>query len=395
MSAISSELAEKTNFHVAVPGTYIPGRKPITIEYFVGKFTVYNSKQAPKDVIIKGNDGNFYQYLLKGHEDLRLDERIMQFFGSVNSFILKETCFNGNIIQTTSVIPLSNAHGLVQWIPGTETLRNIFETVRNLHKIEPLIEYTLAEKYSHGIYDNLMPIQKMQILEKIFYEIPDNVISNFFWLKSPDSKTWLKQINTFSITSAMTSILGYVIGLGDRHPSNLLINSITGKVIHIDFGDCFEKAANRKRFPETVPFRLTRNMVKALGPGGVDGIFRSSFINMSNILRDNYRVLVMILAIFVQEPLVDSDDCVEDNMANDYKMISLHDSESYLGDIACESSVLSSVEMTRRVKAKLTGTDFGTKDKPFSVEEQADKLISMATDTYLLSKMYSGWCPFW
>lgn len=31
-----------------------------------------------------------------------------------------------------------------------------------------------------------------------------------------------------------------MLGLGDRHPSNLMLSKHTGKILHIDFGDCFE-----------------------------------------------------------------------------------------------------------------------------------------------------------
>ena len=31
-----------------------------------------------------------------------------------------------------------------------------------------------------------------------------------------------------------------MLGLGDRHPSNLMLHRYTGKLLHIDFGDCFE-----------------------------------------------------------------------------------------------------------------------------------------------------------
>ena len=30
-----------------------------------------------------------------------------------------------------------------------------------------------------------------------------------------------------------------------------------------------------------------------------------------------------------------------------------------------------------------------------SVDDQARRLINMATDVYTLSAMYSGWCPYW
>ena len=74
-----------------------------------------------------------------------------------------------------------------------------------------------------------------------------------------------------------------MLGLGDRHPSNLMldrfrylykaivevaihivnlffvvlnsnqmISCFSGKILHIDFGDCFEASMNREKFPEKV-----------------------------------------------------------------------------------------------------------------------------------------------
>lgn len=57
-------------------------------------------------------------------------------------------------------------------------------------------------------------------------------------------------------------MVGFVIGLGDRHPHNIMIQRNTGKVVHIDFGDCFDVNKDRLEFPEKVPFRLTRMLVK-------------------------------------------------------------------------------------------------------------------------------------
>jgi hypothetical protein len=34
-----------------------------------------------------------------------------------------------------------------------------------------------------------------------------------------------------------------------------MMHKHTGKVIHIDFGDCFEVAIKREKFPEKIPFR--------------------------------------------------------------------------------------------------------------------------------------------
>lgn len=39
------------------------------------------------------------------------------------------------------------------------------------------------------------------------------------------------------------SMVGYIIGLGDRHLDNVLIDLTTGEVVHIDYNVCFEKGA--------------------------------------------------------------------------------------------------------------------------------------------------------
>lgn len=52
--------------------------------------------------------------------------------------------------------------------------------------------------------------------------------------------------------------------LSHRHPSNLMLERTTGKVIHIDFGDCFEVAMQREKYPERIPFRLTRMLISAM-----------------------------------------------------------------------------------------------------------------------------------
>ncbi|OHT10537.1 PIKK family atypical protein kinase [Tritrichomonas foetus] len=405
LSAISRELTEKDDFILAVPGTYKPNEPINHIKYFVGQFSVYMSKQQPKDVVIKGEDGIFYQYLLKGHEDLRLDERIMQFFRMVNSLLLKDSSLNSHPIQTVYVVPLSISHGLVQWATGTDTLRAIIEQYRRLHSRDPLEEYMLSDDFGNGAYDFLLPIQKVQILERIFHEIPDTDLANFFWLKAPSADVWMKQVQTYSISIAITSIVGYIIGLGDRHPSNLLFDRNTGKVVHIDFGDCFERASHRKYLPEVVPFRLTRMMVKALGAGGVEGEFKTSFVNMANLLRANKQVLEMVLAIFVHEPLIDpdyADDGASDNEKNypmspfTLKMSALSEDTSPVNNSDdYHDTFTSSEEMRIRIRQKITGSCCIEGTTPLSAEEQATKLISEATDLYTLGKMYSGWCPFW
>lgn len=46
------------------------------------------------------------------------------------------------------------------------------------------------------------------------------------------------------------SMVGYIIGLGDRHLDNVLIDMTTGEVVHIDYNVCFEKGQDISSVPE-------------------------------------------------------------------------------------------------------------------------------------------------
>lgn len=70
-----------------VPGSYRAGEEVVKIARFVSSVRVLSSKQRPRRITIVGSDGKHYKFLLKGHEDLRQDERVMQLFGLVNTLL--------------------------------------------------------------------------------------------------------------------------------------------------------------------------------------------------------------------------------------------------------------------------------------------------------------------
>lgn len=100
------------------------------------------------------------------------------------------------------------------------------------------------------------------------------------------------------------SVVGYILGLGDRHPSNLMIARASGQVVHIDFGDCFEIAAFRDKHPEKIPFRLTRMLFNALEVSGVEGNYRYTCELVMCLLRNNKDAVMTMLEAFVFDPLI-------------------------------------------------------------------------------------------
>jgi FKBP12-rapamycin complex-associated protein len=77
---VSPELLNARNLELAVPGTYRAGSPLVKIVGFAPQLMVITSKQRPRRLTIQGDDGENYDFLLKGHEDLRQDERVMQVF---------------------------------------------------------------------------------------------------------------------------------------------------------------------------------------------------------------------------------------------------------------------------------------------------------------------------
>lgn len=92
------------------------------------------------------------------------------------------------------------------------------------------------------------------------------------------------------------------MGIGDRHVNNILIDKSTAEVIHIDFGIAFEKG-KLLTTPERVPFRLTRDLVAAMGCFGVDGMFRKSCEITMQVLRENKALINTIIEVFLYDPL--------------------------------------------------------------------------------------------
>ena len=153
-------------------------------------------------------------------------------------------------------------------------------------------------------YDRITYLQKVEAFSHAMEKTDGQDLARVFWCKSRNSETWFERRVEYIRSLAVMSIVGYILGLGDRHPSNLMIDRVTGRVIHIDFGDCFEVAMQRDKFPEKVPFRLTRMLVNAMEVSGVEGSFRITSEHTMRVLRENKDSLMAVLEAFVYDPLI-------------------------------------------------------------------------------------------
>ena len=69
------------------------------------------------------------------------------------------------------------------------------------------------------------------------------VMRHLFTEKHKVPMSWFAMRLNYTRSVATTSIVGHILGLGDRHTSNILLDSSTGEVVHIDLGIAFEQVA--------------------------------------------------------------------------------------------------------------------------------------------------------
>jgi FKBP12-rapamycin complex-associated protein len=235
---VAPDLLKIENTVISVPGNYRPNQKLVTIYKFIPALTVLKSKQLPRKISMYGSDGKEYAFLLKGREDIRQDERAMQLFGLVNTLLSIDpvTQRKDLNIKRYSIIPLSFNAGLLGWVPYSDTLHQLIKDYRTENKIIPSIELKLIDSMCKH-FESCPAINKVEIFETVLDKTIGEDLQKMLWLKSSNSEAWLERRTNFTRSLAVMSMVGYILGLGDRHPSNIMLDRYSGKIIHIDFGD--------------------------------------------------------------------------------------------------------------------------------------------------------------
>ena len=153
LAEVSPKLLNAHDLQLAVPGSYTAAAPIVRIARFHPLLRVIDSKQHPRRLTIVGNDGREYPFLLKGHEDLRQDERVMQLFGMVNTFLQldRSTARSELSIVRYAVIPLSPNSGLIQWVPACDTLHALIKQYRDAKRIQLNVEQRLMLKQAPDV----------------------------------------------------------------------------------------------------------------------------------------------------------------------------------------------------------------------------------------------------
>ena len=203
----------------------------------------YNKKDNPKE----------YSFIFKYGDDLRQDQLILQMISYMDS-ILKKVHLDYEF-TTYKVLATSKSDGFVEFVPNSTT---IYDIVTN---------------------------QKMQLKQYIESHA-----------KEGDNEDKQKRIDSYINSSAGYSIVTFILGIGDRHLENLMIDD-KGRLFHIDFGYILGKDIK-----VAAPLiKLSKEMLEPMGGKGsqIYENFKLKCVNAYWILRDKAREIVNMFYLMI------------------------------------------------------------------------------------------------
>jgi serine/threonine-protein kinase ATR len=356
---------------------------------------MYASLARPKRLSLTGSDGKKYQIIAKPKDDMRTDARTQEFFAVVNRLLKKdpESRKRQLSVRRFLVLPFGDNSGLIEYLGNLKDIKSILESKYNQE------QYSKA-KANYPDLKNTVSQSEVQFKTAVLPVFTPAVLNSWFMDHFKDASQWHFARNNFIRSNAVMSMVGYIIGLGDRHLENILLDTMTGEVVHVDFCLLFNKGETLQ-VPEIVPFRLTHNIIDAMGSTGFEGHFRRSCEVTLRVMRENRDTLMSVLYPFVCDPQVGADApplTTRDNNQRSKQNIILINQER----VNTEMSLL---RIANRLKGlvkdgKTIVKDGRTQDMgsrsllPVSVSGQVNVLIEEATDAGRLARMFWGWASF-
>ncbi|KAI0128353.1 phosphatidylinositol 3 [Xylariales sp. AK1849] len=397
-------IASLAQYHIPPPTMQIelsPNKDYSNIPHVIKlepSMTIASGVSAPKIITLVGSNGKRFKQLVKGgSDDLRQDAIMEQVFSAASSVLkLHRSAQQRNLgIRTYKVLPLTASSGLIEFVPDTIPLH---EYLMPAHE-----RYHPKDLKGSGCRKEIAQVQSKSVETRLatYKKVCDRfqpVMRYFFMEYFVDPDDWYAKRTAYTRTTAAISILGHVLGLGDRHGHNILLDSVTGEVVHIDLGVAFEMGRVLP-VPELVPFRLTRDIVDGMGVTKTEGVFRRCCEFTLDALREETYSIMTILDVLRYDPLYSwsispvrmaklqdtrRDEEAADDGPNESEVDLRKKKGNGAGGVVNEPSEADrALEVVRK---KLS--------KTLSVTATVNDLINQAMDERNLAVLYSGWAAY-
>lgn len=360
------------------------------IERFEPNMSIASGVSAPKIITAVGSNGQRFKQLVKGgNDDLRQDAIMEQVFSAVSELLkLHRTTRQRNLgIRTYKVLPLTSSSGLIEFVPDTIPLHEYLMPAHEKYYPKDLRGSQCRKEISNA------QTKTIETRVSVYRKVTENfhpVMRYFFMENFEDPDEWFARRTAYTRTTAAISMLGHVLGLGDRHGHNILLDSKTGEVVHIDLGVAFEMGRVLP-VPELVPFRMTRDIVDGMGITKTEGVFRRCCEFTLDALREEVYSIMTILDVLRYDPLYSWSISpvrmakLQNNARGGGDQEGGGGEEEQGGEVGEKRTVNEPSEADRAlevVRKKLS--------KTLSVMATVNDLINQATDERNLAVLYSG-----
>ncbi|KAJ8010680.1 hypothetical protein DPEC_G00077640 [Dallia pectoralis] len=444
---LSSFKADTLHNKLEVPGQYDGRSKPLP-EYhakmtgFDERVKVMTSIRRPKRLVVRGDDEREYPFLVKGGEDLRQDQRIEQLFSVMNTILVQDApCAHSSMqLRTYQVVPITTRIGLIEWMEHTCTLKDMLYSARTEEEkdlqvlLRPNDVYDIwlskvcknSGKEITGIgryieaYRRANRNDAVGNFMKVEQHVPGDLLRRAFIKMSTTPEAFLSLRTHFTSSHALLCISHWILGIGDRHLSNFMVDMETGGMIGIDFGHAFGSATQFLPVPELMPFRLTRQFVNLMQPMKESGLIQSVMVRSLRAYRADPDLLLNTMDVFVKEPSLDWKnfelkqlkkggtwtESVNTKEINWYPRQKVDFARRKLEGV--NPAIITSEELKlgcektpafKDMQAVALGCEeqnvrarLGPKD--LSVESQVACLLDQAMDPNILGRVYVGWEPW-
>lgn len=133
--------------------------------------------------------------------------------------------------------PLGENGGLLEWVPNLVGLRPALLALYRQHGKT----VSTSELRKHDLQSRDSLERKRTVFLESLLPMHPPMFHEWFRLSFPDPAGWYAARQAFIRTTAVMSMVGYILGLGDRHGENILFDSESGDTVHVDFNCLFNK----------------------------------------------------------------------------------------------------------------------------------------------------------
>ena len=235
---------------------------PIDPTYFGTTFglnwQVFNSKMLPTKIVFKSREQDESVVIFKIGDDLRQDVLTLQIFNIMDKLWLEN---NLDLkLLPYKVCPTELKAGFIECLVGIE-------------------------------------LDKLQANDGVSGVLDRELIVKYLRKNKKQNSSLETKFDNFIKSLAGYCVATYVIGIGDRHPGNIMIKE-NGIFFHIDFGHILGNFKSKffiKR--ERTPFLLTPMMANVYSSVGREEFFKTACVKAYNILRHNAQRLINMFII--------------------------------------------------------------------------------------------------